>query len=131
MTPPPPRRTDDTQTALPSADAYWWRFCLLILALKCSLLALDRLPKMFMGDSGSYIWTALTGWIPPDRSYFYGYTLRWLAVLPKSFTPLLIIQSLAGAATTIIFAVICSRFFEVSRRLSYSFGLLCALDPCQ
>ena len=84
-----------------------------------------------MGDSGSYIWTAITGWIPPDRSYFYGYVLRWLAVLPKSFTPLLIIQALAGAATAIIFAMICSRFFEISRALSYFFGLLCALDPCQ
>ena len=112
-------------------DSSWWLFCLLVLGIKILLLLLDPSPKLFMGDSGSYIWTALTGWIPPDRSYFYGYTLRWLAVWPKSFTPLLIIQTLAGAATTIIFAVICSRFFEISRRLSYSFGLLCALDPCQ
>ena len=38
----------------------------------CCLLCLDPTPKLFMGDSWSYIWTALTGWIPGDRSYFYG-----------------------------------------------------------
>ena len=120
-------RTD----ALFQWDSGWWLFCLLVLAIKLLLLLLDSSPKLFMGDSGSYIWTALTGWIPPDRSYFYGYTVRWLAVLPKSFTPLLIIQALAGAATAIIFAMICSGFFEISKALSYFFGLLCALDPCQ
>src|SRR4029453_17474709 len=60
-------------------DSSWWLFCLLVLAIKILLLLLDPSPKLFMGDSGSYIWTALTGWIPPDLSHFYGYTLRWLA----------------------------------------------------
>jgi hypothetical protein len=31
----------------------------------------------------------------------------------------------------IVFALICSRFFEMSNSLSFLFGLLCALDPCQ
>ena len=84
-----------------------------------------------MGDSWSYIWTALTGWIPGDRSYFYGYLVRWLAVWPHSFTPLLVIQALASGATAIVFALICSRFFEMSNMLSFLFGLMCALDPCQ
>ncbi len=84
-----------------------------------------------MGDSASYIWTALTGWIPPDRSYCYGYLVRWLAVWPHSFAPLLVTQALASGATAIMFALICSRFFEMSNRLSFVFGLLCALDPCQ
>jgi hypothetical protein len=87
--------------------------------------------KIFYGDSGSYIWTALTGWIPGDRSYFYGYVVRWLAVWPHSFTPLLIIQALASGATAIVFALICSRFFEISNTLSFLFGSLCALDTCQ
>ena len=84
-----------------------------------------------MGDSGSYIRTALIGSIPRDRSYFYGYLVRWLAVWPHSFTPLLVAQALASGATAIVFALICSRFFEMSNRLSFLFGLLCALDPCQ
>ena len=104
---------------------------MLVLAIKLLLLWLDPTPKLFMGDSGSYIWTALTGWIPGDRSYFYGYLVRWLAVWPHSFTPLLVVQALASGATAIVFALICSRFFEMSNRLSFLFGLLCALDPCQ
>src|SRR6478672_9553210 len=109
----------------------WWLFCVLIFAIKFLLLWLDPTPRLYMGDSGSYIHTALIGSIPRDRSYFYGYLIRWLAVWPHSFTPLLVAQALASAATAIVFALICSRFFETSNRLSFLFGLLCALDPCQ
>jgi hypothetical protein len=109
----------------------WWLFCVLVLATKLLLLWLDPTPKFFMGDSGSYIWTALTGWIPEDRSYFYGFVVRWLAVWPHSFTPLLVVQALASAVTAIVFALICSRFFEISNTLSFLFGFLCTLDPCQ
>jgi hypothetical protein len=116
--------------ASPPVNA-WWLFCALVLAIKLLLLWLDPTPKLYLGDSWSYIWTALTGWIPGDRSYFYGYLVRWLAVWPHSFTPLLVIQALASGVTAIVFTLICSRFFGMSNRLSFSFGLLCALDPCQ
>lgn len=109
----------------------WWLFCVVVLAIKLLLLFLDPAPKLFMGDSRSYIWTALTGWIPPDRSYFYGYLVRSLAVWPHSFTPLLVIQALASGGTAIVFALICSRLFGMSNTLAFLFGALCALDPCQ
>ncbi len=116
--------------AFPAANA-WLLFCVLIFAIKFLLLWLDPTPKLFLGDSGAYIWTALTGWIPSDRSYFYGYLVRWLAVWPHSFGPLLLSQMLVSAVTAIVFALICSRFFGMSNRLSFFFGLMCALDPCQ
>jgi hypothetical protein len=116
--------------ASPTVNA-WWIFCALIFAIKLLLLWLDPTPKLYMGDSGSYIHTALTGWIPSDRSYFYGYLVRWLAVWPHSFGPLLLSQMLVSAVTAIVFALICSRFFRMSNRLSFLFGLMCALDPCQ
>src|SRR3954453_7215979 len=116
--------------ASPAANA-WWLFCALIIAIKLLLLWLDLTPKLFLGDSGAYIWTALTGWIPSDRSYFYGYLVRWLAVWPHSFGPLLLSQTLVSAVTAIVFALICSRFFRMSNRLSFFFGLMCALDPSQ
>ncbi len=109
----------------------WWLFCVLIFVIKLLLLWLDATPKLYLGDSGSYIHTALIGSTPRDRSYFYGYLIRWLAVWPHSFTPLLVAQALASGATAIVFALICSRFFELSNRLSFLFGLMCALDPCQ
>jgi len=114
----------------PAANA-WWLFCVLVLAIKLLLLWLDPTPTLFLGDSGTYVHTALTGSIPGDRSYFYGYLVRWLALWPHSFTPLLVIQALASGATAIVFALICSRLFEMSNSLSFLFGLLCALDPCQ
>ena len=117
-------------TAFGSANA-WWLFCVLVLAIKLLLFWLDPTPKIFMGDSGAYIQTALKGWIPGDRSYFYGYLLRWVALWPHSFTPLLLIQTLASGGTAIVFALICRRFFELSNVLSFLFGLLCALDPLQ
>ncbi len=116
--------------AFPAVNA-WWLFCVLVLAIKLLLLWLDSTPKLFMGDSGSYILTALIGSIPRDRSYFYGYLIRCLAVWPQSFTPLLVVQALASGATAIVFALICSRSFRMSNRISFLFGLVCALDPCQ
>src|SRR6516165_8330532 len=109
----------------------WWLFCVLVLAMKLLLLWLDPKPKIFMGDSFAYVHTALTGSIPRDRSYFYGYLVRWFALFPHSFTPLLVIQALASGATAIVFALICSRFFELSNALSFLFGFICALDPLQ
>src|SRR6476620_9144082 len=97
----------------------WLLFCVLVLAIKLLLFWLDSTPKLYMGDSGSYIHTALTGSIPRDRSYFYGYLVRWLAVWPRSFTPLLVAQTLASGATAIVFALICCRVFRMSKRLSF------------
>src|SRR6476619_1273971 len=81
----------------------WWLFCALVLAIKLLLLWLDPTPKLFMGDSWSYIHTALTGSIPRDRSYFYGYLVRWLALWPHSFAPPLVFQALASGATAVVF----------------------------
>ena len=50
----------------------WLLFCVLVLAIKLLFLWLDSTPKLYMGDSGSYIRTALIGSIPRDRAYFHG-----------------------------------------------------------
>ena len=93
----------------PAANV-WLLFCALVFAIKLLLLWMDTTPKLFLGDSWSYIRTALIGSIPGDRSYLYGYLIRCLAVWPQSFTPLLVVQGLASGATAIVFALICSRF---------------------
>ncbi len=112
-------------------DSGWWLFCLLIFALKFILLAVDPSPQLFLGDSGSYLWTALSGWIPPDRSFFYGYIIRWLSVSTDSLTSLLIFQCFLGAMTAIFVSVICRSIFALSFNVSCLFGVLCALDPLQ
>jgi hypothetical protein len=112
-------------------DAHWWLFCLLILVLNFLFLAFDPLPKLFMGDSESYLWTALSGWMPPDRSFLYGYVIRWSSLWTESLTSLLILQAFLGAATAILVTIICRSIFGLASRLSYLFGLLCSLDPLQ
>jgi hypothetical protein len=109
----------------------WLLFCFLIFALKFSLLALDPSPKFFLGDSASYIWTAVSGWIPADRSFTYGYIIHWLCSHGRSLTPLLLCQAILGGLTAIIVAIICRSAFSLSTRFSYFFGLVSAFDPLQ
>jgi hypothetical protein len=112
-------------------DAHWWLFCFLILALNVLLLSFDPLPRLFMGDSGSYLWTALSGWIPTDRSFLYGYVIRWSSLWIGSLTSLLVLQAFLGAVTAILVSLICRWIFRLASWLSYLFGLLCSLDPLQ
>ncbi|MBA3831031.1 MAG: hypothetical protein H0X34_03875 [Chthoniobacterales bacterium] len=73
----------------------------------------------------------MSGWIPPDRSFFYGYIIRWLSVSTDSLTSLLIFQCFLGAMTAIFVSVICRSIFALSFNVSCLFGVLCALDPLQ
>jgi hypothetical protein len=118
------------QTDLPR-QPHWWMFCLAVFTLKYLLLALDPLPKFFMGDSGSYLWTALSGWIPPDRSFLYGYVVRWTSLSTGSLTSLLLLQTFLSTATAVVVALICRKLYCLGPRLSYFFGCLCAIDPLQ
>ena len=115
----------------PWSDKRWWLFCLLLLALKIFLLAIDPWPKFFMGDSGSYLWTAVSKWIPPDRSFSYGFLLRWISVSTQSLTPLLLLQTFLGAVTASLVAVICRQIIGLPWHYSYLAGFLCAIDPLQ
>lgn len=109
----------------------WWSFCLFIVLLKVFLLALDPLPKMFIGDSACYIATALVGWIPDDRSYFYGFLIRFVSLYTESLTPLLLLQSFMSALTALLLAYTCRSIFGLSARSACILGLVCALDPFQ
>lgn len=109
----------------------WVLFCVAIASLKLLLLGIDPNPKLYMGDSGSYIFTAVTGWIPDDRSYLYGFVIRWTAIASHSFTALLILQLLVSSLSAILFTAICRSIFGLPWRWAYLFGFVCALDPLQ
>jgi hypothetical protein len=106
-------------------------FCFAIFALKFLLFAIDPVPKFYLGDSGAYIWTAVSGWIPPDRSFFYGYVIRWTALWTGSLTWLVVVQVCLSAITCILFSSITRVVFELPERWCYVFGFLCAIDPLQ
>ena len=59
------------------------RVFLSILLLKLALLAIDPQVRFFFGDSASYLLSAESGWIPPDRSFTYPYLIRATAVAPS------------------------------------------------
>jgi hypothetical protein len=109
----------------------WALFCFSVAALKLLLFAIDPLPKLYMGDSDSYVWTAVSGWIPGDRSYFYGYVIRWISFWTESLTSLLVVQVCLSTITCILFAWICRFILKLPERWAYLFGFLCALDPLQ
>jgi len=119
---------DDTRFLV---DPHWWLFCFLIVTLSFLLLALEPLPRLFIGDSESYLFTAVSGWIPPDRSFLYGYLIRWSSLWTGSLTSLLILQAFLGAITAILVALICRWIFGLASGLSYFFGVLCLLDPLE
>jgi hypothetical protein len=109
----------------------WTLFCLGIVLLKLLFFAIDPLPKFIMGDSASYIQTAVTYWIPEARSYFYGYVIRWTSVGIQSLTPLLLLQLFLSAVVSILAARIGHVIFGLRLAWAYLLGFLCALDPLQ
>ena len=119
------------KSILSATNSSWWLFCLAIVVLKFLLLILDPSPKLYLGDSVSYIWTAISGWIPEDRSFFYGYLIRWSSVWTGSLTWLLIVQVFLSAVVAIIVAWICRQIFDLPKKVSYLFGFLCSIDPLQ
>jgi len=109
----------------------WLLFCLLIVAVKFGLFALDPLQKFWGGDSKSYLLTAISGWIPEDRSFLYGFVIRWIALSTSSLTSLLVLQVFAGAIIALVCGWICLRIFNLPLWSVFAVGLLCCLDPLQ
>jgi len=96
---------------------------------RLSGLLLDATPRFFLGDSGSYLETALTGWVPPDRSYLYGLLLRGLFNFWPTLTAVVLLQSLAGVLTGIIFWATLRLRLHVGRWTSAVLTGLFFLDP--
>jgi hypothetical protein len=74
-------------TARSGAAVAWIVLAAAMIAVKAAWLAVDADPAVFLGDSESYLATALEGWIPPDRAFVYGDILRPCAVWTGSLAP--------------------------------------------
>src|SRR5947209_4291274 len=72
---------------------------------KLAFYIADPYPSFHFGDSGAYLATALVKWIPPDRSFSYGFLLRPLVLGSHSFGPVLALHILASAAASIVVGV--------------------------
>lgn len=106
-------------------------FLLAVLLLKLALLVLDPSAKFFFGDSWCYLETAAYGWIPPDRSFTYGFFIRATTWLSQSLWPLMLCQMLASILSAALAGQILRRHLRVRPAIAYFLGCLCALEPVQ
>lgn len=102
-----------------------------ILLVKAIFFALDHQPGFYFGDSGSYLETAFVGWIPPDRSFLYGYLLRLIIVWPHSIALLLPIQTLLSALAAWFLGLVLMLEFRTRFAIAAIAALLCAIEPLQ
>lgn len=110
---------------------YWSILLAVALSIKLAIYFLDSAPMFFLGDSEVYINTALRGWIPPDRSFVYGYIIRLIAVTTHSLQNLVLLQTILGALTAVLAAYILKSFFAVSHRWAFGAAVLCTIEPLQ
>ena len=114
--------------------AEWQFLCavaLVVTCLKVALIVLDPHVRLFMGDSASYLASAVQGWTPPDRSFTYPLLIRFTAVASGSIGTLLLVQTLLGAATAMLLCVMLRSAFGVRRTIAAAAAALLALDPAQ
>lgn len=120
----------------PSADALSARkgfaICLvLVAAIKGIAWLMDSNMRLFMGDSGSYFHTALTGWIPPDRSFLYGWLIGATAIPTRSIDTLLLLQTTFGVLSSLLLYAWLAFGVRIRPTIAITSAALFALEPAQ
>lgn len=108
-----------------------WRCLLAVLAIKLAWCAADTWVRLFQGDSGSYLHSALTGWVPADRSFLYGWMIGATAVPAGSIHVLLGLQTLFGVASAMLLYAWLRHGLATSARMATVAAALFALEPAQ
>ena len=103
----------------------------LVFAIKLAFLLLDPHPRFFMGDSVTYLETALVGSFPRDRSFVYGGLIWLFAVLPRSLHTLVVAQAAAGVASAMLVFWITRVLLRVRFGWALAAAALVALEPAQ
>lgn len=110
---------------------YWSALILSVFFIKFIIFCSDPLPMFFLGDSWSYLSTAIKNWIPPDRSFVYGFVIKYTAIASHSLTTLMSIQVATSGFNAILLSYILLEFFSVTPSIAFLCGLLCAIEPHQ
>jgi hypothetical protein len=108
-----------------------WVFFLIISAIKLSLYIVDPGVKLVLGDSGSYLATAISGWVPPDRSYTYGLFLGLLLHFWHSLNFLVVVQVALSAMSAMLLSWVLYRVLNAPVFTAGICGIVCALEPLQ
>jgi len=119
-----------------ATDAASRRFALVcivfgIVLLKLALLIVDPEIRLFTGDSGTYLFSAITHGLAPDRSFTYPMLIRLITARSDSLYSLLLLQTAFG--TAVATGVLCIAHFALGVRLWLAAlaALLVAIEPSQ
>jgi MFS family permease len=115
----------------PDVSSDFARLALAVLLAKLALLAIDPNLRVFMGDSASYLHSALVAAPPPDRSFTYPWLIRASALAAGSGVSLLVVQTLIGAWSALLVAAVLIEAFGASPRAAAVAALIVALEPSQ
>jgi hypothetical protein len=87
--------------------------------------------RFFLGDSASYMHTAATGWIPPDRSFLYGMLIGGTAGAAHSLYALVLAQTLFGVILACLLFRLLRDSFAAPRAIAGLCAVVLALEPSQ
>ena len=104
---------------------------LIMIVMQSFLLRLDHHPMFFFWDSASYIWTAVSGWLPSDRSFVYGYFIRLVSVTTRSLQTLVIVQTLLAVSISLVSAHLLIRYFAMHHWIAFGTSCVMTLEPLQ
>ena len=110
---------------------YWALLALAVSVIKALIYWLNPTMMFFLGDSSSYLYSASTGWIPPDRSYDYGTFINIVTRNGRYLDALIPAQVAAGGLSCMVLGIILVRFLNCSRGVAAVAVLVCALEPIQ
>ncbi|MBU0673214.1 MAG: hypothetical protein KJ950_01065 [Proteobacteria bacterium] len=102
-----------------------------VFAIKWLIYLVDSNVQFFIGDSISYIHTARTGWIPEDRSFLYGFFIRWISSVSHSLSSVVGGQILLSGIVAVGLGFILKEYLSVRKGIALSFAIICALEPLQ
>jgi hypothetical protein len=102
-----------------------------LVLLKVTVLIFDPTVRLFFGDSASYLHSAMTGWIPPDRSFVYGLFVRDTALAFHSMFALAMAQSALGVITSCALFRILRDSFSAPLMVAALLAIALALEPAQ
>ena len=107
----------------------WLRALVVLIAIKAVWLGLDSMPRLFLGDSASYLLAASSDWMPDGRSFTYPWLLRWLVMPWQSPCALIVVQSLAGVVSAWLLWWVLRRRFGVSETVALIAAAVYACTP--
>jgi hypothetical protein len=108
---------------------YWIALFALVGAGKTAVWLSDRIPRFFLGDSAYYIWCAISGAIPSDRSFTYGKVIALISGLQGDLNALMIGQIVFSIFGTMLLGVLLRSELKVSRILAAGATLLMTFEP--